>query len=133
MTKIKNYDSRNSISTYALGDVCACYINNVRAGRFIKANNQDVKKYSKTLNKAIKENARLVGGNGKYHKLTRAVGIVVDKLQATTEQGVDMITVMFKTSNGNYVLNKYVVEVENVSTNGKEYVLPAAQLDISVI
>lgn len=28
MTKIKNYDSRNSISTYALGDVCACYINN---------------------------------------------------------------------------------------------------------
>ena len=133
MTTIKNYDSRNSISTYALGDVCACYINNVCAGKFIKANNQDVKKYSKTLNKVIKENARLVGGNGKYHKLTRAVGIVVDKLQATTEQGVDMITVMFKMSNGNYVLNKYVVEVENVSTNGKEYVLPAVQLDISVI
>ena len=132
MTKIKNYDSRNSISTYALGDVCACYINNARAGKFIKANTQDVKKYSKTLNKVIKENARLVGGNGKYHKLTRAVGIVVDKLQATTEQGVDMITVMFKTTGG-YVLNKYAVGVENLLTNGKEYILPAAQLDISVI
>ena len=133
MTKIKNYDSRNSISTYALGDVCACYINNVRAGKFIMANNQDVKKCSTTLNKVIKENARLVGGNGKYHKLTRAVGIVVDKLQATTEQGVDMITVMFKASNGGYVLNKYAVGTNNVLTNGKNYVCPAAKLDISVI
>ena len=131
MTKIKNYDSRNSISTYALGDVCACYINNVRAGKFIKANNQDVKKYSKTLNKVIKENARLVGGNGKYHKLTRAVGIVVDKLQATTEQGVDMITVMFKANDG-YILNKYAVGTSNVLTNGQNYVRPAAKLDISV-
>ena len=133
MTTIKNYDSRNSISTYALGDVCACYIYNARAGKFIKANNQDAKKYSKTLNKVIKENARLVGGNGKYHKLTRAVGIVVDKLQATTEQGVDMITVMFKTSSGNYVLNKYAVGVEDVSTNGKEYVRPTVKLNISTI
>ena len=100
MSKIKNYDSRNSISTYALGDVCACYIYNARAKEFTKANNQNVKSYSKVLGEAIKEQDTFAFGNGKYHNLTRAVGIVVDKLQATTEQGVDMITVMFKTSSG---------------------------------
>ena len=133
MTTIKNYDSRNSISTYALGDVCACYIYNARAGKFIKANNQDVKKHSKTLNKAINENAQLVGGSGKYRKLTRAVGIVVDMYTATTGDGVDMITVMFKTMSGQYVLNKYAAGASNVLTNGKNYVRPAAKLDISVI
>ena len=131
MIAIKNYDSRNSISTYAFGDVCACYINNVRAGEFIKANNQDVKKYAKTLNKAIKENARLVGGNGKYHKLTRAIGVVVDKIKASQEYGLDMITVMFKTTEGNYVLNKYAVGTNNVLTNGKNYVLPTTKIDFS--
>ena len=133
MTTIKNYDSRNSISTYELGDVCACYINNVRAGELINANNQDVKKYSKTLNKVIKENSRLVGGNGKYHKLTRAVGVVVDKIKASQEYGLDMIMVMFKTSNDGYVLNKYAVGTNNVLTNGKNYVCPTTKLDISVI
>ena len=133
MTTIKNYDSRSSISTYSLADVCACYINNVRAGEFIKANNQDVKKYSKTLNKVIKENAQLVGGSGKYRKLTRAVGIVVDMCTATTGDGVDMITVMFKTMSGQYVLNKYAAGTSNVLTNGKNYVRPTAKLDISVI
>ena len=133
MTKIKNYDSRNTISTYALGDVCACYIYNARAREFTKANNQNVKSYAKALDKVIKEQDSFAFGNGKYHNLTRAVGVVVDKLKATTEQGVDMITIMFKTSSGNYVLNKYAVGVENVSTNGKEYVLPAVKIDISTI
>ena len=133
MTKIKNYDSRNSISTYALGDVCACYIYNVRAREFTKASNQKVKCYPKALSEVIKEQDSFAFSNGKYRNLTRAVGIVVDKLKATTEQGVDMITIMFKTLSGNYVLNKYAVGVENVSTNGKEYVLPAVKIDISMI
>ena len=133
MTKIKNYDSRNTISTYALGDVCACYIYNARAKGFAKANNQNVKSYAKVLGKVIKEQDSFAFGNGKYHNLTRAVGIVVDKLQATTEQGVDTITVMFKTVDGNYILNKYAVGVGNVSTNGKEYVRPALKIDISTI
>ena len=85
------------------------------------------------MGEAINEQDSFAFGNGKYHNLTRAVGVVVDKLQVTTEQGVDMITVMFKTSSGNYVLNKYAVGVENVSTNGKEYVRPAVKLDISTI
>lgn len=133
MTTIKNYDSRNSISTYALGDVCACYIYNARAREFTKANKQNVKSYAKVLGKVIKEQDSFVFGNGKYHNLTRAVGVVVDKLTATTEQGVDMITVMFKTSSGDYVLNKYAVGVEDVSTNGKEYVRPTVKLNISTI
>ena len=133
MNTIKNYDSRSSISTYALGDVCACYIYNARAKGFTKANKQNVKSYAKVLGKVIKEQDSFVFGNGKYHNLTRAVGIVVDKLEATTEQGVDMITVMFKTSSGDYVLNKYAVGVEDVSTNGKEYVRPTVKLNISTI
>ena len=133
MNTIKNYDSRNSISTYALGDVCACYIYNARAREFTKASNQKVKCYSKALGKVIKEQDSFAFSNGKYHNLTRAVGVIVDKLQATTEQGVDMITVMFKTSSGNYVLNKYAVGVENVSTNGKEYFRPTVKLNISTI
>ena len=132
MTKIKNYDSRNSISTYALGDVCACYIYNARAKEFAKASNQHVKSYAKVLGKVIKEQDSFVFGNGKYHNLTRAVGVVVDKLQATTEQGVDMITVMFKTMSGQYVLNKYAAGTSNVLTNGKNYVRPAAKLDVSM-
>ena len=131
MITIKNYDSRNSISTYALGDVCAFYLQNAEMGRFGKMNDKDMTKYSKALNKAIKENAQFVGGCGKYHKLTRAVGIIVDKHKAIKEQGVDIITVMFKTKSGEYVLNKYAVGTSNVLTNGQNYVRPAAKLDIS--
>ena len=133
MTTIKNYDSRNSISTYDLGDVCTFYLQNIETERFGKLNKKDVAKYSKALNKAIKENTRLVGGSGKYRKLTRAVGIVVDMCTATTRDGVDMITVMFKTMSGQYVLNKYAAGTSNVLTNGKNYVRPTAKLDISVI
>ena len=132
MTTIKNYDSRNSISTYDLGDVCTFYLQNVEAGRFGKMNEKDAAKYSKALNKAIKENARLVGGSGKYHKLIRAVGIVVGKHNAAQGKGPDMITVMFKANDG-YILNKYAVGTSNVLTNGQNYVRPTAKLDISVI
>ena len=132
MTIIKNYDSRNTLSTYALGDVCSFYLHSGSLARLEQMDGQALAKYSKKLDKAIKDNAGQVGGDGKYCKLVRAIGVVVDKYQTIKEQGVDMITVMFKTTGG-YVLNKYAVGVENVLTNGKEYVLPAAQLDISVI
>ncbi len=128
MTKIKNYDSRNSISTYALGDTCAFYIYNVGPSRFVKGNT----KYAKALDKAIKENRNLINNNGKYHKLTRAIGVVVEKIEATTSKGIDMIKVMFKTTDNDYVFNKYAVGVEYVETNGKNYVQPALVINLRV-
>ena len=132
MTKIKNYDSRSSISTYELGDVCSFYLHGGSLARLEQMDGQALAKYSKKLDKAIKDSAGQVGGDGKYCKFVRAIGVVVDKYQTIKEQGVDMITVMFKTTDG-YVLNKYAVAVENVMTNGKDFVRPAAKLDISVI
>lgn len=131
MTIIKNYDSRNTLSTYALGDVCSFYLHSGSLARFEQMNGKALAKYSKKLDKAIKDNVGQVGGEGKYCKFIRAIGVVVDKYKAIEEQGLDMITVMFKTTGG-YVLNKYAVAVENVMTNGKNYVRPAAKLDISM-
>ena len=132
MAIIKNYDSRNTLSTYALGDVCSFYLHGGSLARLEQMDGQALAKYSKKLDKAIKDSAGQVGGDGKYCKFVRAIGVVVDKYQTIKEQGVDMITVMFKTTDG-YVLNKYAVAVENVMTNGKDFVRPAAKLDISVI
>ena len=88
--------------------------------------------YAKALDKVIKDNPSFLNNSGKYHKLTRAIGVVIEKSKAVNEQGVDMITVMFKTMSGQYVLNKYAAGTSNVLTNGKNYVRPAAKLDVSM-
>jgi hypothetical protein len=44
-----------------------------------------------------------------------------------------MITVMFKTMEDNYVLNKYAVGTKSVLMNGKDYVQPAVIIDISAL
>ena len=132
MKTIKNYNSCNTLSTYALGDTCAYYINNATLPRLVKANSKDVEKYGKKLDKVIKENPHLVHNSGKYGKLVRAIGVVIEKIPTKEKNGVDMITVMFKTTNNKYVLNKYAVGTKNVLLNGKDYVQPTTVIYVLV-
>lgn len=132
MKTIKNYNSCNTLSTYALGDTCAFYINNATSTRLVQANSKDTAQYAKALDKVIKENPHLVHNSGKYGKLVRAIGVVIEKIPTKEKNGVDMITVMFKTTNNKYVLNKYAVGTKNVLLNGKDYVQPTATIDVSV-
>jgi hypothetical protein len=133
MKTIKNYNSCNPLSTYKLGDTRAFYINNSASSRLVKANSKDAAQYAKALDKVIKDNPRLLNNSGKYHKLIRAIGVVVEKRESVNEKGVDMITVMFKTTDGYYVLNKYAVGTKNVLLNEKDYVQPAVIIDISAL
>ena len=132
MKTIKNYNSCNPLSTYKLGDTRTFYINNSATSCLVKANNNDTAKYAKALDKVIKENPSLLNNSGKYHKLIRAIGVVVEKREAVEENDVDMITVMFQTTDGRYVLNKYAVGTKNVLLNEKDYVQPAVMIDGSV-
>jgi hypothetical protein len=133
MKTIKNYNSCNTLSTYKLGDTRAFYINNSASSHLVKVNSKDTAQYAKALDKVIKDNPSLLNNSGKYHKLIRAIGVVVEKRKAAAKNGVDMITVMFKTTDGNYVLNKYAVGTKNVLMNGKDYVQPTATIDISAV
>ena len=133
MKTIKNYNSCNPLSTYKLGDTRAFYINNSATSCLVKANNNGTAKYAKALDKLIKENPSLLNNSGKYHKFIRAIGVVIEKRASGNEKGVDMITVMFKTTDGNYVLNKYAVGTKNVLMNGKDDVQPTATIDVSAV
>lgn len=133
MKTIKNYNSCNTLSTYKLGDTCAFYINNSASSHLVKANSKDTAQYAKALDKVIKEKPSLLNNSGKYHKLIRAIGVVVEKREAVEENDVDMITVMFQTTDNNYVLNKYAVGTKNVLLNEKDYVQPAVIIDISAL
>lgn len=132
MKTIKNYNSCNPLSTYKLGDTCAFYINNSASSHLVKANSKDTAQYAKVLDKVMKDNPSLLNNSGKYHKLTRAIGVVIEKREFVNEKGVDMITVMFKTTGNEYVLNKYAVGTKSVWLNEKDYVQPAVMVDVSV-
>lgn len=131
MSTIKNYDSRSALSSYQIGSVYTFYLHNVNKNRLIKIEEKDVEEYVKVLNDVIKTNVDLIKNNGQYMNFTRVIGIVVDKYESITPNDVDQITVMFKTSINHYVLHKYVVNTNNVFTNEKNYVLPAAVIDIT--
>ena len=131
MSTIKNYDSRSTLSSYQIGSVYTFYLHNVNKNRLIKIEEKDVEEYVKVLNDVIETNVDLIKNNGQYMNFTRVIGIVVDKYESITPNDVDQITVMFKTSINHYVLHKYVVNTNNVFANEKNYVLPAAVIDIT--
>ena len=79
MKTIKNYNSCNTLSTYKLGDTRAFYINNSASSHLIRASSNDTAKYAKALDKLIKDNPSLLNNSGKYHKLIRVIGVVVEK------------------------------------------------------
>ena len=56
------------------------------------------------------------------------IGIVVDKHEAIDERDIDKITVMFRTDDDRYVLNKYVVNSNDIFTNNKDFISPSAVL-----
>jgi hypothetical protein len=99
--------------------------------RLVKIEEKDFEQYIKVLNDVIETNVDLVKNNDKYLNFIRIIGIVVDKHESITSNDVDQITVMFKTSTNHYVLNKYVVNTSNIFFNEKNYVLPAAVIDIT--
>lgn len=132
MKTIKNYNSCNTLSTYKLGDTRAFYINNSASSRLVKAKSKDTAQYAKALDKGIKDNPSFLNNSGKYHKLIRAIGVVVEKRKAVNEKDVDMITVMFKTTDNNDVLNKYAVGTKDVLMNGKDYVQPTTVIYVLV-
>lgn len=133
MKTIKNYNSCNTLSTYKLGDTRAFYINNSASSHLVKASSNDTAKYAKALDKLIKDNPSLLNNSGKYHKFIRAIGVVIEKRESVNERDVDMITVMFKSTDNQYLLNKYAVGTKDVLMNGKDYVQPTATIDISAV
>ena len=131
MSTIKNYDSRSKLSNYQIGSIYTFYLHNINMNRLVKIEEKDFEQYIKVLNDVIETNVDLVKNNDKYLNFIRIIGIVVDKHESITSNDVDQITVMFKTSTNHYVLNKYVVNTSNVFFNEKNYILPAAVIDIT--
>ena len=128
---IKNYKSTLSLSNYNLGNIHTFYIHNLNLESLTNANEETVSRYSSTLNEFLNDNSCLYD-NGKYLNLIRVVGIVVDKYKSNDEMGVDTITVMFKTDDNRYIINKYVVNSHDVFTNNKEFVIPSAVIRTAV-
>ena len=126
MTTIKNYDSRSNLSSFQLGSMYTFYISNVNKNHLIKIDKNDIEEYVKMFNDVIENNVDLVKISNKHLAFSRVVGMVINKHKSTTPNDVDQITVMFKTSTNEYVLNKYVVNSYNVFMNDKNYVCPAA-------
>ena len=123
--KIKNYNSTKSLSNYTLGGAYTFYVHNLNLDRLTSANEETVKKYSSQLTEIALDNS-YSHNDGKYLNLTRVIGIVVEKHKAKTEKDIDKITVMFRTDDDRYVLNKYVVNTNNIFTNNKNSVSPSA-------
>ena len=131
MSTIKNYVSRSKLSNYQIGSIYTFHLHNINMNRLVKIEEKDFEQYIKVLNDVIETNVDLVNNNDKYFNFIRIIGIVVNKHESITSNDVDQITVMFKTSTNHYVLNKYVVNTSNVFLNEKNYVLPAAVIDIT--
>lgn len=124
---IKNYNSTQSLSNYTLGGAYTFYVHNLNLDRLTSANEETVKKYSSQLTEVALDNS-YSHNDGKYLNFTRVIGIVVDKHEANDEKDIDKITVMFRTDDDRYVLNKYVVNSHDIFTNNKDNIPPSAVL-----
>ena len=124
---IKNYNSTQSLSNYTLGGAYTFYVHNINLDRLINANEEMITKYSPVLIEIVNDDS-YTNNNGQYLNFTRVIGIVIDKHEANDERDIDKITVMFRTDDDRYVLNKYVVNSNDIFTNNKDYVSPSAVL-----
>ena len=131
MKTIQNYDSRANLSTYKINSVYSFYIHNIDLNRLTKVKKKDFKKFIRKLDNVIESNEDLIHNNNHYLNLIRVVGVVVDKQEKTTSNNVDQITVLFKTTTNEYVIHKYAVDIQNIYTNEKNYVLPGAMINIA--
>ena len=124
---IKNYNSTLSLSNYNLGGAYTFYVHNHNSDRLTKANEETITKYSSLLTEIVNDES-YTNNNGQYLNFTRVIGIVVDKHEANDEKDIDKITVMFRTDDDRYLLNKYVVNSNDIFTNNKDFISPSAVL-----
>ncbi len=129
---LDSYNSQYPLAYYEVGTSYSFYGHNRSLGKLVEADTETSKKYAPALATAIADNKKLIGGDGEWLAFTRAIGVVIDKRETTSAGDVDEITVMFKTKEGSYVINKYAVGTHNVFTNEKENVSPAAVLGATV-
>jgi hypothetical protein len=86
-----------------------------------------ITKYSPVLTEIVNDDF-YTNNNGQYLNFTRVIGIVIDKHEANDERDIDKITVMFRTDDDRYVLNKYIVNSNDIFTNNKDFISPSAVL-----
>lgn len=130
---IKTYNSKKALSDYKKGEVYAFYVHNTNLKKLEQADETTVSKYSSALSKFIEDNRIDINNTGKYLNMTRVIGVVVDKFKAIGSNDIDKITVMFKTVDNKYLLNKYATGYCDVFTNDKKHVLPATMLNASIV
>lgn len=128
--KFKSYNSAARLSDYTVGDVYAFYVRNTDAARLITADSETIGKYAPAFAKAISDNQDRDQVSGRWQSFVRALGVVVNKREATEKENVNYIVVMLQTADGKYVLNKYAVETHDIFMNSKELVQPSAFLDL---
>ena len=124
---IKNYNSTHSLSDYNLGDACTFYIHNLNLDHLDCASKEAIEDYASHLIEIFDDNTYSYN-TGKYLNLTRAIGIIVNKYEANEKRDANILTAMFMTNDGRYVLNKYIVNSNDVFTNNKDSVPPTAVL-----
>ena len=124
---IKNYNSTLSLSDYTLGDTYAFYVHNNHYNTMYVVDAETICRYAGALAEIIDEGI-YSENNGKWAACTSVIGVVVDKEAAVSDKDIDTITIMFKTDREDYVVMKYVVNTNNVLTNNKETIPPAAVL-----
>ena len=125
--KFKNYDSTLSISNYEISDLCAFYVHNHNLDRLVEVDEQTARRFSPKLDKVCNDQS-YSNNDGQYLSFSRVIGIIVDKYESVDSKDTDKITVMFKTDDNRYVLNKYVVNYNDVFTNRKNSICPSAVL-----
>ena len=107
MITIKNYDSRLELSNYKIGDIYTFYIHNSNVKNLTKIKENDFDSHIKSLTDIIEKN--IVKNNTRYLNFTKSIGVVVDTHESTHPNDIDYITVLFKTTSNDCVINKYVV------------------------
>ena len=137
MNNIKTYNSCNSLSTYTLGDVYSFYLNNNNFSNLIKLKNkdasrEDIKQYKKALRTVVKQNPQVKTSTGKYNQnFTRAIGVVIDTYHPSSPTACDIITVMFRTTDKKFVLNKFAVGNQAPNYTWANDVVPAAAINLA--
>ena len=136
MITIKNFDTRNTLSSYTLGDVCSFYLrnNNIPNLKKLKQNDskrEDIKLYKKALRTAIRKNPEVKTSTGCCNQdFTRAIGVIVDTYKTSCPTGVDTVTVLFRLSNKKFVLNQYAVGSSYFNHKWENDVVPAATINL---
>lgn len=128
--KYMSYNSTSNISEYTVGTAYAFYVHKNSVIRMDKADHDTIKKYAPVIAAVVRDNNECTATDGQWLAFIRVFGVVVDKKEAISDNDIDRITVMFKTTDDNYVLDKYAVGIHDVFTNGKDIVLPAAVLSV---